>query len=184
MLCGGVIGYRALRRSGVQHGGRLGLFGYGASAHLALQVAVHWGCQVYVFTRSKEEKKRALETGAAWAGGYDSAAPVLLDAAVTFAPVGDVIPAALRSVDRGGVAAINAIHLDRVPEFSYDLLWGERELRSVANFTRRDAEEFLQLAQEIPIHTAVQVFPLDSANEALHLLKSGSLGGTAVLIVE
>jgi propanol-preferring alcohol dehydrogenase len=184
LLCGGVIGYRALKRSGIQPGGRLGLFGYGASAHLAIQIARHWGCEVYVFTRSEAEQQRSLEAGAAWAGDYSSAAPVSLDSAVTFAPAGDVVLAALRSVDRGGVVAVNAIHLDEIPQFSYDLLWWERELRSVANFTRHDAEEFLQLAEQIPIHTAVQVFPLESANEALRLLKSGNLAATAVLVPE
>jgi propanol-preferring alcohol dehydrogenase len=182
LLCGGVIGYRALRRSGVQPGGRLGLFGYGASAHLALQVARHWGCDVYVFTRSQREQARALATGATWAGGYDASPGVALHAAVTFAPVGDVVIAALRAVDRGGVVAINAIHLDRIPQFSYDLLWWERELRSVANFTRRDAREFLTLAAEIPIQTEVQTFPLSEANVALRRLKNGGLAGTAVLL--
>jgi propanol-preferring alcohol dehydrogenase len=184
LLCGGVIGYRALRRSGIQPGGRLGLFGYGASAHLALQVARHWGCTVYVFTRSQKEQQRALATGAAWAGGYDDSPGILLDAAVTFAPTGDVVIAALKALERGGVVAINAIHLDRIPEFSYDWLWWERELRSVANFTRRDAREFLALAAEIPIHTDIQTFPLREANSALRQLKRGELSGTAVLLPE
>jgi propanol-preferring alcohol dehydrogenase len=182
LLCGGVIGYRALRRSGIQPGGRLGLFGYGASAHLAIQVARHWGCEVYVWTRSEQEQARALATGAAWAGGYQDSPEVLLDAAVTFAPVGDVVIAALQALDRGGVVAINAIHLDRIPQFSYDLLWWERELRSVANFTRRDAREFLDLAAEIPVRTDIATFPLAEANQALRQLKDGSLPGTAVLV--
>jgi propanol-preferring alcohol dehydrogenase len=182
LLCGGVIGYRALRRSGIQPGGRLGLFGYGASAHLALQVARHWGCEVYVFTRSEKEQARALATGATWAAGYDGSPGVALDAAVTFAPVGDVVIAALQTVDRGGVVAVNAIHLDRIPQFSYDLLWWERELRSVANFTRQDAQEFLDLAASIPVRTDIQTFPLGEANQALQQLKSGSLSGTAVLL--
>jgi alcohol dehydrogenase, propanol-preferring len=182
LLCGGVIGYRALRRSGIQPSGRLGLFGYGASAHLALQVARHWGCTVYVFTRSQKEQERALTTGATWAGGYDDSPDVLLDAAVTFAPVGDVVVAALKALDRGGVIAINAIHLDRIPQFSYDWLWWERELRSVANFTRQDAREFLALAAEIPIRTDIQTFPLREANSALQQLKRGDLSGTAVLL--
>jgi len=182
LLCGGVIGYRALKRSGIQPGGRLGLFGYGASAHLALQVARYWGCEVCVFTRSEKEQARALATGAKWAGGYDDSPGLALDAAVTFAPVGDVVIAALRAVDRGGVVAINAIHLDRIPQFSYDLLWWERELRSVANFTRRDAREFLELAAAIPIRTDVGTFPLTQANQALQRLKSGTLAGTAVLL--
>lgn len=182
LLCGGVIGYRALIRSGIQPGGRIGLFGYGASAHLALQVACHWGCDVFVFTRSEKERQRALATGAVWAAGYGDSPGVLLDAAVTFAPVGDVVIDALRNVDRGGIVAINAIHLDRIPQFSYDDLWWERELRSVANVTRKDAQEFLALAEQIPVVTDVQTFPLESANEALRLLKSGGLSGTAVLL--
>jgi len=182
LLCGGVIGYRALERSGVRPGGRLGLFGYGASAHLALQVARHWGCETYVFTRSAKEQARALATGAAWAGGYNDLPGVELDAAVTFAPAGEVVVAALKAVGRGGVVAVNAIHLDRIPEFPYELLWWERELRSVANFTRRDAHEFLRLAAEIPVRTEVQTFGLEEANEALRALKAGSLTGTAVLV--
>lgn len=182
LLCGGVIGYRSLRRSGIEPGGRLGLFGYGASAHLALQVARYWRCEVYVFTRSQKEQTRALATGATWAGGYGDSPGVALDAAVTFAPVGDVVIDALRNVDRGGIVAVNAIHLDRIPQFNYDLLWLERELRSVANFTRQDAQEFLQLAAEIPIHTDTQTFALADANEALRLLKAGQLEGTAVML--
>ena len=182
LLCGGVIGYRALKRSGVAAGERLGLFGYGASAHLALQVARHWGCEVYVFTHSEKEQTRALKTGATWAGGYDDSPGVVLAAAVTFAPVGEVVINALQNIDRGGVVAINAIHLDHVPQFSYDLLWWERELRSVSNFTRQDAREFLDLAAAVPIQTDVQVFPLMAANQALQQLKAGDLTGTAVLI--
>lgn len=182
LLCGGVIGYRSLKRSGVRPGGKLGLFGYGASAHLTLQVAAHWGCHVYVFTRSRVEQMRALETGAVWAGAYTDSPGVLLDAAITFAPVGDVVVAALGCVDRGGVVAINAIHLDRIPQFSYDLLWWEREIRSVANVTREEAREFLQLAWDIPIRTDIQTFSLADANEALRLLKSGGMRGTGVLV--
>ena len=184
LLCGGVIGYRSLKRSGIQAGGRLGLFGYGASAHLALQVARYWGCEVYVFTRSQKEQERALATGATWAGGYTDTPEAPLDAAITFAPVGEVVIAALSALDRGGVVAINAIHLDRIPQFSYDLLWWEREVRSVANVTRQDAREFLQLARTIPIRTDIETFPLSAANEALRRLKQGSLSGTAVLVPE
>jgi alcohol dehydrogenase, propanol-preferring len=182
LLCGGVIGYRSLRRSGIEPGGRLGLYGYGASARLAIQVARHWGCEVYVCTRSPAEQQRALAAGAVWAGDYDTPPPVALDAAVTFAPAGSVVVAALRALDRGGVVAINAIHLDRVPEFPYEALWWERELRSVANFTRRDATEFLELAATIPIETEVEVLPLREANEALHRLSTGELAATAVLV--
>ena len=181
LLCGGVIGYRSLKISGIRPGGRLGLYGFGASALLALQVALHWGCEVYVATRSASERERALELGAVWAGGYDDAPPVGLDAAVTFAPVGSVVVAALRAIVPGGTVAINAIHLDEIPAFDYDLLWRERGLRSVANFTRRDAEEFLALAAEIPIRTVVEVHPLDDANLALERLAAGVVSGAAVL---
>ena len=181
LLCGGVIGYRSLKISGIRPGGRLGLYGFGASALLALQVAIHWGCEVYVATRSATERERALEFGAVWAGGYDDAPPAELDAAVTFAPVGSVVVAALRAIAPGGTVAINAIHLDEIPTFDYDLLWRERGLRSVANFTRRDAEEFLALAAEIPIRTVADVYPLDDANLALERLAAGHVSGAAVL---
>ncbi|MXY36760.1 MAG: zinc-dependent alcohol dehydrogenase family protein, partial [Dehalococcoidia bacterium] len=181
LLCGGIIGYRALRLSGIQPGGRLGLYGFGASARLALQVANHWGCEVYVATRSPHDQQRARDLGAAWAGGTDDAPPTPLDAAVTFAPAGEVVVAALKAVDRGGTVAVNAIHLDRIPEFPYEHLWWERSLRSVANFTRQDAREFLALAAEIPIRTETDVYPLDDANQALADLASGKVEGAAVL---
>lgn len=183
LLCGGVIGYRALRVSGIERGGRLGLFGFGASALLVIQVARHWGCEVFVVTRSPAERARARALGAAWAGGYDEPVPVLLDAAVTFAPVGDVVVAALRSVDRGGAVAINAIHLDRIPEFPYEQLWLERSLRSVANFTRRDAAEFLDLAASIPVRTESEIHPLADGNLALARLARGEVSGAAVLAI-
>ncbi len=182
LLCGGIIGYRSLKISGIQPGGRLGLYGFGASASLAIQVAVHWGCEVYVCTRSAHEQRRALELGARWAGGYDARPPVPLHAAVTFAPAGDVVIAALQAVDRGGTVAINAIHLDRMPEFPYELLWWERSLRSVANFTRADADEFLALAAHIPIRTAYEALPLAAGNEALVRLKAGQVEGAFVLV--
>ena len=151
LLCAGIIGYRSLRLSGVEPGGRLGLFGFGSSAHLAIQVARHWGCEVFVFSRSPAEHDLARELGAVWVGGYDDPPPEPLDAAVTFAPAGSVVVSALAAVGPAGTVAINAIHLDGIPAFSYDLLWRERVLRSVANFTRDDAREFLALAAEIPI---------------------------------
>ncbi|NIA25930.1 MAG: zinc-binding alcohol dehydrogenase family protein [Gammaproteobacteria bacterium] len=181
LLCGGVIGFRALKVSEIRAGGRLGLYGFGASALLALQVARHWDCEVYVATRSETERKRALEMGAAWAGGYEDRPPVPLDAAITFAPVGWVVIEALKSLDRGGVVAINAIHLDHIPEFRYEDLWLERQIRSVANFTKADAEEFLRLAAEIPIRTVTQEYALADANTALLDLKRGSVHGAAVL---
>ncbi len=181
LLCGGVIGYRSLKISGIKPGQCLGLYGFGASALLALQVAIHWGCRVFVCTRSESERERARSLGAEWAGGYEQRPPVKLDAAVTFAPVGSVVIAALSALDRGGTVAINAIHLDGIPAFSYDDLWWERSLRSVANFTREDARELLDLAAKIPIRTSADVFPLDQANVALERLKHGQVRGAAVL---
>jgi propanol-preferring alcohol dehydrogenase len=182
LLCGGIIGYRSLKISGIQPGGRLGLYGFGASALLAMQVATHWGCDVFVATRSPVEQQRATEMGAAWTGSYHDRPPVTLDAAVTFAPAGYVVIEALKSVARGGTVAINAIHLDRIPGFGYDLLWGERQIRSVANFTLQDAREFLELAAAIPIQTVADVYPLADANLALHRLKDGLVEGAAVLV--
>ncbi|MGE0597939.1 MAG: zinc-dependent alcohol dehydrogenase family protein [Dehalococcoidia bacterium] len=181
LLCGGVIGYRALKVSGIEPGGKLGLYGFGASATLAIQVANHWGCEVFVCTRSEREQARALRLGATWAGGYGERPPVPLDSAITFAPSGDVVIAALKSLARGGIVAINAIHLDRIPEFSYDDLWLERQIRSVANFTMADATEFLHLASEIPIRTETEVHPLGEANQALQRLKDGQVSGASVI---
>lgn len=184
LLCGGVIGYRSLRISGIRPGGRLGLYGFGASALLAIQVALHWGCEVYVATRSESEQQRALDMGAVWASGAHDRPPHALDAAVTFAPVGSVVIAALEAIRPGGTVAINAIHLDRIPEFDYDLLWRERGLRSVANFTRRDAAEFLELAVEIPVRTVTDLYPLAAANTALADLSAGDVEGAAVLTID
>ncbi|HSO32343.1 MAG TPA: zinc-dependent alcohol dehydrogenase family protein [Labilithrix sp.] len=181
LLCGGVIGYRSLAVSGVRPGQRLGLFGFGASALLALQVARYWDCRVFVCTRSESERARARARGAEWAGGYDEPLPVALDAAITFAPVGSVVVAALAALERGGTVAINAIHLDGIPAFPYDALWWERSLRSVANFTRQDARDLLDLAPLIPIRTEVDVYPLHEANRALADLKEGRVTGAAVL---
>jgi propanol-preferring alcohol dehydrogenase len=182
LLCGGVIGYRSLRVCGIEPGGSLGLFGFGASARCAIQVAVHWGCRVFVCTRSGSERRRALALGAIWAGGYDDPPPERLDAAITFAPAGDVVVAALRSVERGGTVAVNAIHLDRVPQFSYDLLWWERCVRSVANVTRRDAREFIELAAAIPVRADVELHALADGNVALRRISDGTVGGAAVLV--
>ncbi len=183
LLCAGIIGYRSLRLSGIAPGGRLGLFGFGSSAHLALQVALHWGCEVFAFSRNAGERSLAIELGAAWAGGYDDEPPKPLDAAVTFAPAGSVVVSALRTLRPAGTVAINAIHLDHMPEFDYDLLWRERVVRSVANFTRKDAHEFLQLAAEIPIRARTQTFELEHAGEALDRLQSGAIEGSAVLVI-
>lgn len=184
LLCGGVIGYRSLRVSGIRPGGRLGLYGFGASALLAIQVAVHWGCAVSVHTRSPGERERALRMGATFAGGIDDPPPHPLDAAITFAPAGRVVVAALRALAPGGTVAVNAIHLDEIPAFDYDLLWRERVLRSVANFTRADAREFLDLTARIPIRTTTEVHPLEDANLALQRVASGEVDGAAVLRVD
>jgi propanol-preferring alcohol dehydrogenase len=182
LLCGGIIGYRALKRSGIQPGQRLGLFGFGASARLAIQLAVSWGCEIYVCTRSAAEQAQARELGAIWAGDYAAPIPAPLDAAVTFAPVGSAVVAALSALAPGGTVAVNAIHLDHIPEFSYDLLWRERTITSVANFTRQDAREFLAAAAAIPIVPAAETYPLAEANEALARHAAGALRATAVLV--
>jgi propanol-preferring alcohol dehydrogenase len=182
LLCGGVIGYRALKRSEIAPGGRLGLYGFGASALIALQIARHWGCRIFVATRSAREQQRARALGAEWTGGYGETPPEPLDAAVTFAPSGDVVRAALRALDRGGTVAVNAIHLDRLPELPYEELWWERRIASVANFTRQDAREFLALAAQIPVRTAFETHPLADANLALARLARGQVEGAAVLV--
>jgi propanol-preferring alcohol dehydrogenase len=185
LLCGGVIGYRSLRRSGIQPGGRLGLYGFGASASLAIQVARHWGCEIYVVSRAEADRQRALELGATWVGDATETPPMSLDAAVTFAPVGSVAIDALRALGPGGTVAINAIHLDQVPAFDYDLLWMERSITSVANVTRQDAREFLALAADIGIATNPQPYRLEDAPQALADLESGKIGaGAAVLLPE
>jgi len=184
LLCGGVIGYRALRRAQVRPGDRVGLFGFGASALCAIQVARHWGCEVYVCTRSAEEQERARGLGAAWAGGYDEPCPAPLDAAVTFAPVGWVVTRALAALERGATVAVNAIHLDEIPAFDYADLWWERSIASVANVTRADAREFLELAEQIPIVTSVDVFALEDAAAALAALEAGKIRGSAVLAID
>jgi alcohol dehydrogenase, propanol-preferring len=183
LLCAGIIGFRSLRVAGVLPGERVGLFGFGASAHLAIEVLRHWGCAVYVSTRGASHRKLAEQMGATWVGSESERPPVPLDRAVTFAPSGVVVVSALASLRKGGVVAINAIHLDRIPEFDYDrLLWGERQLRSVANMTREDARDFLALAAEIGMRPKVTTFALDGANEALAALKRDAIDGAAVLI--
>lgn len=182
LLCGGVIGYRSLRVAGVAPGSRLGLFGFGASASIMIQVARHRDCEVFVCTRSEREQEVARSLGATWAGGFDEPPPVPLDAAVTTAPVGEAVVLALAALDRGGVVAVNAIHLDRVPSFPYEHLWWERQVRSVANVTRADAREFLRLAAEIPVVTRHEDRPLDDVGEALVDLAAGRVDGSVVLV--
>ena len=183
LLCAGIIGFRSLRVAGVEQGERVGLFGFGASAHLALPVLRAWNCEVYVSTRGESHRKLARELGADWVGAEHDRPPVALDRAVTFAPSGDVVVAALGSLRKGGVVAINAIHLDRIPEFDYDsLLWGERQIRSVTNMTRADARDFLEIAQKIGLRPRVTVFPLAEANQALLAVKRDSIDGAAVIV--
>jgi propanol-preferring alcohol dehydrogenase len=183
LLCAGLIGYRSLRLAG--DGERIGLYGFGASAHIVTQVARHQGRRVFAFTRSADEagQRFARELGAEWAGGSSERPPEKLDAAIVFAPVGELVPVALAAVARGGVVVCAGIHMSDIPSFPYELLWEERVLRSVANLTRRDGEEFLQLAPRIPVRTEVEVHPLEAANEALARLRGGDVRGAAVLQV-
>jgi alcohol dehydrogenase, propanol-preferring len=183
LLCAGIIGFRALRVAGVSSGEKVGLFGFGASAHLAIDVLHAWKCDVYVSTRGASHRRLAESLGAKWVGSETEKPPVELDRAVTFAPAGDVVVAALSSLRKGGVVAINAIHLDRMPEFDYDrLLWGERQIRSVANMTRDDARDFLKLAAEIKLRAQVTTFGLDQVNEALSAVKNDVIDGAAVIL--
>jgi len=182
LLCAGLIGYRCLKMAG--EGRRLGIYGFGAAAHIVAQVALHQGRAVYGFTRAGDEAARqfALSLGAVWAGGSDETPPEKLDAAILFAPVGALVPAALRAVRPGGVVVCGGIHMSDIPTFPYKLLWKERVVRSVANITRRDAEEFLSLAPAIPVRTTTQRYGLDQANTALWALRTGALTGAAVLV--
>ncbi len=183
LLCAGIIGFRSLRVAGVEPGERVGLFGFGASAHLAIEVLHAWNCSVYVSTRGASHRQLAKSLGAAWVGTETERPPVELDRAITFAPSGDVVIAALASLRKGGVVAINAIHLDCIPQFDYDhLLWGERQLRSVTNMTRADARDFLKIATEIHLHPKSTKFPLHQANEALLAIKNDSIDGAAVIV--
>jgi propanol-preferring alcohol dehydrogenase len=183
LLCAGIVGYRSLRLSDLQPGERLGIFGFGASGHIALQVARHWECEVVVFTRSADHQRHARELGAAWTGQAQDEPPAPLDRAIIFAPAGWLVPLALGHLRKGGTLCINAIHTSPIPEMPYALLWHERTIRTVANATRRDAEEFMPLAAAISIHTDTQAFDLDDANRALRLLKDSAINGAAVLRV-
>jgi len=184
LLCAGIIGFRSLRIAEVARGDRVGLFGFGASAHLAIEVLKAWTCDVYVSTRGASHRQLAASLGATWVGNERDKPPVELDRAITFAPSGDVVVAALGSLRKGGILAINAIHLDRIPEFDYDrLLWGERQMRSVANMTRSDARDFLAIAAETKLRPKVTAFPLDRANDALIALKADSIDGAAVIVL-
>jgi propanol-preferring alcohol dehydrogenase len=183
LLCAGLIGYRSLLLAGA--GERLGLYGFGAAAHIVIQVARNQGRQVYAFTRAGDRPGQdfARSLGAAWAGDAGAATPEPLDAAIIFAPAGELVPAALRAVDKGGTVVCAGIHMSDIPSFPYRILWEERILRSVANLTRRDGEEFLDLARRIPVRIEAEAFPLAAANEALRSLRDGRIRGAAVLIV-
>lgn len=183
LLCAGIIGYRSLVLSGIRPGGRLGLFGFGASAHLAIQVALDWKCQVFVFTREEHHRRLAERMGAAWAGAGEDDPGILLDAAVTFAPSGELVPLALSRLDRGATLAVNAIHMSPIPSFEYERLYGERRVVGVTNYTRRDAEELLAAAARIPIRAETESYSLGDANETLLRVKRGQVRGAAVLEV-
>jgi propanol-preferring alcohol dehydrogenase len=183
LLCAGIIGFRALHVAEVAPGTRVGLFGFGASAHLAIDVLKSWNCEVYVSTRGASHQQLARDLGATWVGDATDRPPVPLDSAVTFAPSGDVVIAALSSLRKGGIVAINAIHLDRIPQFDYDsLLWGERQLRSVANMTRQDGRDFVALAAKIRIRPRTMLFRLDEVNDALAAVANDAIDGAAVVI--
>ena len=184
LLCAGVIGFRSLRVGGVQPGERVGLFGYGSSASLLAPILQSWGCEVYVSSRGASHRAMAASQGAFWVGDEDQKPPVTLDRAITFAPSGKVVVSALSSLRKGGVVAINAIHLDQMPSFDYDsLLWGERQIRSVANMTRKDATDFIQLARDLKITPRVTTFPLAEANKALLAVKNEDDKGSVVLLL-
>ena len=184
LLCAGIIGFRSLRVAGVERGERVGLYGFGSSASLAIEVLRAWKCKVYVVTRGAAHRRAAEERGATWVGDEDARPPVDLDRAITFAPSGKVVVSALSALRKGGVVAINAIHVDQIPSFDYDrLLWGERQLRSVANMTRQDARDFVALARELNIRPTVAAFALECANEALAAVKHESENGAAVIVL-
>jgi propanol-preferring alcohol dehydrogenase len=182
LMCAGLIGYRSLALAGKAE--RLGIYGFGAAAHIVAQVARHRGQQVYAFTRPGDDQAQAFarDLGAVWVGASDQRPPEPLDAAIIFAPVGALVPAALEAVGKGGVVVAGGIHMSDIPSFPYRILWGERVVRSVANLTRRDAEDFLALAPRVPVRTEIQTFPLEHANEALTCLREGRLRGAAVLL--
>jgi propanol-preferring alcohol dehydrogenase len=184
LLCAGIIGFRSLQLSGIARGGRLGFYGFGAAAHVAIQVARHWGVEVFASTRNAGHQKLARELGAAWAGGTFDQPPEKLDAAIVFAPAGEIVPVALKALKKGGALVLGGIHMSPIPSFDYELLYQERVIRSVANNTRKDGEDFLHLAAEIPIRTHGQIFPLSDANRALNALKNDAIPGAAVLRVD
>jgi alcohol dehydrogenase, propanol-preferring len=181
LLCAGIIGFRCLRLSGIKRGGRLAFYGFGSAAHVAIQVARHWGVEVYACTRGAKHQQLALQLGAVWAGEASAEPPAKLDAAIVFAPAGELVPAALQALKKGGVLVLGGIHMSAIPSFDYNLLYQERMIRSAANNTRQDGDDFLKVAAEIPIRTQVTLFPLRDANRALNDLKADRINGAAVL---
>jgi propanol-preferring alcohol dehydrogenase len=184
LLCAGIIGYRSLRKADLQPGERLGLVGFGASAHLTIQIARYWGCEVYAFSRSEKHRQHAEELGASWSGRIEEKPHKLLDRAVIFAPAGNLVPLVLEWLRPGGTLAINAIHMSPIPAMEYRLLYGERTIRSVANATHRDGVEFLTLAEKIMIQSSISSYPLEEANLALLDLKHSKFNGEAVLVIQ
>ena len=181
LLCAGVIGYRSLRLSRLEPGQRLGLYGFGAAAHIVIQIARYWNCEVYVFTRSEHHRDLARSLGAVWTGGAEDDPGTTMHSSIIFAPAGWLVPEALRVLDRGGTLALGGIHMSPIPEMPYSLLWHERTIQSVANSTRRDVQELLDIAAEIPIKTEIELFKLEEANAALQKLKAGGMHGAGVL---
>ena len=184
LLCAGTIGYRSLKLSKIHSGQRLGLYGFGQSAHIAIQVACHWGCEVYVFTRSKTHRQLALQLGATWVGRAEDSPPKTIHSAIIFAPAGNLVPQALKILERGGTLALAGIHMSPIPPLHYSSLYQERTIRSVTNLTRQDARELLALAGKIPIQTRVESFPLNQANQALQKLKNSEINGAAALVID
>lgn len=184
LLCAGIIGFRALRLAELEPGDTLGIYGFGAAGHVCIQVARHWGMRVVVSTREEKHRRLAAELGAEWVGGAYDDPPMLLNAAIIFAPAGELVPVALKNLKRGGTLVLGGIYMSPIPSFSYDLLYWERKIQSVANNTRRDGIDFLRVAAEIPIQTQTQIFPLEEANAALQALKGDGIRGAGVLIVK
>jgi len=184
LLCAGVIGYRSLRLSDIQPGDNLGLYGFGSSAHVVIQIANHWNCNTFVFTRSEEHRQHARELGAVWTGKAQEDPPEKLDSSIIFAPAGWIVPEALRVLKKGGKIAINAIHMSPIPKIDYDLLYYEKAIQSVSNLTYQDGKEFLKLAAEIPVKTEVETYSLSEANKVLKKVKVSDIKGSAVLQIK
>lgn len=184
LLCAGVIGYRSLRLSQIEHGQRLGLYGFGAAAHIVIQIARHWDCEVFVYTRSEHHRQMAKSLGAAWVGGAEDDPGTVMDSSIIFAPVGWLVPEALRVLDKGGTLALGGIHMSPIPEMPYDLLWYERTIQSVANSTRQDVIDLLDVAAEVQVKTETETFELEQANEALRRLKQSEINGAGVIVLE